>query len=578
MKPYSFTRKELLRLLAGLFFLPMIVVLSMPHVSWAKRPVSGTHGMVVSNHYLASEAGLRMLQKGGTAADAAVATAAVLGIVEPWFTNILGGGTWALHYDKKTGNVTALDGVAPAPTHATAEFFRNPDLPAYGMHQANVPGAWDGWILLLKKYGKLSLKDILAPAIELAETGIPADADFEEWNTRLKDEIATMPDTAAIYLKDGKPYKVGDIVYQKDLAKTYRELVRIEQRNLKKGRSSALQAASDYFYRGPIAKKIVDFSKKSGGLFELKDFENFHAEFATPVKVDYRGIEIYGCPPNSQGITQLLAMNILESYDLKNMKRNDPETIHLLSEAQKLAFADRYNYIGDPKFVKIPLEQLLSKEYAAAQRKRIDMNKAMEWPIPGGLASGDIGTTTFHIVDPKGNAMAVTTSIGANFLVVPGTGIVMNNRMRMFEIAEGNPNLVMPGKKVRHTSNPAMALKDGKVFMLWGATGADRQPQTQLWGFLNVVEWGMNPQESVDAGRIIINTFPNVSHPHAVTNNLELEPNKFSPEVVNALKAKGHKVVTRGTFATMNMIVVDPKTGLFVGGAESRSSAGVATW
>ncbi|MBI3016047.1 MAG: gamma-glutamyltransferase, partial [Candidatus Tectomicrobia bacterium] len=275
-----FSKRGIVRILLGLFVVSLILAFATTGISWAKRPVSGTHGMVVSNHYLASEAGLRILQKGGTVADAAVATAAVLGVVEPWFSNILGGGTWALHYDRKTGNVTALEGVGPAPTHATAEFFRNPDLAGYGMHQANVPGAWDGWMQLLKEFGKLSLKDILAPAIELAETGVPVDPDFVEWNARLKDEIATMPDTAAIYLKDGKPYKVGDIIYQKDMAKTYRELVEVERKNLGKGRKEALQAASDYFYRGPIARKIVDFSKRTGGLFELKDFESFHAEFA----------------------------------------------------------------------------------------------------------------------------------------------------------------------------------------------------------------------------------------------------------------------------------------------------------
>jgi gamma-glutamyltranspeptidase/glutathione hydrolase len=545
--------------------------------AWAKPPVSGTHAMVASNHYLASEAGKRMLEKGGTAADAAVATAAVLGVAEPWFSNILGGGTWALYYDKKTDKVRALDGVGYAPTHATAEFFRNPDLASYGVHQAILPGAWDGWILLLKEHGKLSLKEILAPAIELAENGVAVSPDFAGWNDRLKDEIATMPDTAAVYFKNGKPYKANEIIYQKDLAKTYRSLVAVEQKNLRKGRKAALQAASDYFYRGPIARKIVDFSKKNGGLFELKDFEKFHAQFLTPIQITYRGLVVYQCPPNSQGITQLLALNILEGYDLKKMKPNDPDAIHLVSEAQKLAFADRYYHIGDPAFVKIPLDRLLSKEYAAEQRKRIDMNKVMNWPIPSGLNT-DVGTTTFHIVDLNGNAIAVTTSLGSNFLVVPGTGIILNNRMPMFEIEEGNPNLVMPGKKVRHTSNPSMAFKDGKPFMLWGATGVDSQPQTQVWGFLNVVEWGMNPQESVDAGRIIITAFPATRFPHGVENELQLEPRRFPPDLVKALEAKGHKVVQRGTFGSSNMILRDPATGLLIGGAEPRSSASVATW
>jgi gamma-glutamyltranspeptidase/glutathione hydrolase len=539
--------------------------------------VSGNQYMVTASHPLAARAGARMLEQGGNAVDAAVATAAAIGVVEPWFSNILGGGTWALFYNAKEGKVLNLEAVGPAPTGATPEYYANLDLPAYGAHQANIPAAFDGWTLILARYGTKSLREVLAPAIELAEKGFPVGRDFVTQSTNSRDEISKYPSSARTYLKAGKPYQIGDMLVQKDLAATYKQLVQVEQDNLGRGRAQAIRAARDFFYAGPIMKALVKFSQENKGLFTEADFAKVQARFVEPIRISYRGLDVYQNAPNSQGITMLMALNILEGYDLKKMDPKSPETIHLITEAIKLAFADRHWYVGDPDFVKVPVDKLLSKEYAAAQRKRIDMQRAKEWPIPGGLEQFTKNTTTILVKDKDGNALSITTSIGSNWVVMGDTGIVINNRMPMFDIEAGLPNQVQPGKKVRHTSNPAMALKDGRPVLLWACSGVDTQPQVQVHGFLNVVEFGMNPLEAVSAPRVIQHSFP-VTRVRMASNILALEPGRFSAEVVEALKKKGHKTGAKAIFGNMNMIQLDPATGAILAGVDPRQEGYAVGW
>lgn len=539
--------------------------------------VPANQWMVTASHPLAARAGAMILERGGNAVDAAVATAAAIGVVEPWFSNILGGGTWALFYSTREKKVINLEAVGPAPTGATPEFYSNLDLPAYGVHQANIPAAFDGWTLILARYGTMRLRDVLMPAIELAEKGFPVGRDFVTQSTNARDDIAKYPSSAKIYLKDGKNYKIGEILIQKDLANTYKQLVKVEQENLNKGKANAIRAARDYFYKGPIMKALVKFSKENKGLFTEEDFTKVQARFVEPIKIKYRDIDVYQNAPNSQGITMLMALNILEGFDLKKMGSKNPETIHLITEAIKLAFADRHWYVGDPDFVKVPVDKLLSKEYAEAQRKRIDMSKAMEWPIKGGLEQFTKNTTTILVKDKFGNAMSITTSIGSNWVVMGDTGIVINNRMPMFDIAAGVPNQVQPGKKVRHTSNPAMALKDGKLLMLWACSGVDTQPQAQVTGFVNVVDFDMNPLEAVSAPRFINHSFP-VTRVRRASNILALEPGRFAPDIVETLKKKGHQISDRAIFGNMNMILIDTKTGALLAGVDPRQEGYAIGW
>jgi gamma-glutamyltranspeptidase/glutathione hydrolase len=536
---------------------------------------------VVSAHETATEAGIEILQAGGSAADAAVAVAATLSVVEPWFSNVLGGGTWALYYDATTGEVTSLDGVGPVGSLATVEDFGS-RASQPGMHQSIVPGAWDGWMLWLDRYGRLSLGDVLAPAIEAGRAGYEVGPAMNFWLDRLEGPILAWPDTAAIYAPEGEVLSTGDTVHQFDLADTLETLAGVYDANLDQGRSAALEAARDYVYRGPIADAFVAASDARGGYFVLDDFADFEAEIVDPIEVRYDGIRVLQNPPNSQGIVQLLALNILDGVDLSDLDPDDPDAVHWQAEALKLAFADRHYHVGDPDRIDVPVDALLSDAHADRQRARISLDEVLTWPIedvlpatasavrPSAAATGTAasdepvapefrpsGTTTFHVVDRDGNAAAVTTSLGAQFNVIGDTGIHVNNRMRFVALAEGDPNRLTPGYKVRHTSNPYMALRGGVPYILGGNTGADTQPQGQVQQFLSVAEFGLTAQEAVERPRFLTDAFPATIHPYGVGNTLRFEFG-FPFDTIEALSDRGHDVVVGpGIWGIANMLVLE---------------------
>ncbi len=530
----------------------------------------------VSSHYLATEAAETVLQDGGTAADAAFAMAAVLTVTEPWFSSILGGGTWALHYDAEADEVRALDGVAGAASGATAEFFADTDrYEEFGMHMANVPGAWAGWIEWLKEYGETGLDELMAPAIAAAEEGVPASESMELWLSQSVEDFRDWPDTAGIYLRNGEPARAGDMIHQPDAADTFRELVDAYEAERERGERAALEAAKDQFYRGPIAERIVGFSDEHGGLFELSDFTEFDdAGFREPISIDYHDLTVYQNPPNSQGITQLIALNILEGLDLGRHEAGSAEAVHLQVEAIKLAMADRNRHVADPDAVDVPVEQLLSDQHAEMQQARISMDSALDWPFEDVLAAGDDHhTTTFHVVDRYGNAAAVTTSLGAQFLVVGDTGVHINDRMRFMHYDPNDPNVTEPGKKVRHTSNPYMALRDGRPYLLGGNTGADFQAQGQVQQFVAVVEHGMSPAEAVEQPRFESRGFPATTYPFTAENDLGLEDG-VPAETREGLRQRGHALADDGVFGSANMIrILDPERGEIELGAEPREEA-----
>ncbi len=529
---------------------------------------------VVSSQELATRAGFEVLEAGGTAADAAVAVASALGVVEPWFSSPFGGGTWALYYDAETGEVTSLDGVGPTGSLATvADYSARVNLP--GIHNSNVPGAWDGWMLWLDRYGKLDLGDVLAPAIRLAREGYPVGSQMAFWLDRERSFILNdRPETAAIYAPGGRLIGQGETIFQHDMANTFESLVAAYDGKAEEGRSEAIQAARDHYYRGPLAEAIVEHSDRNGGYLTIDDFNDFEAQIIDPVSIRYDDrITVFQNPPNSQGMTMLLALNIIKGDDILTLGPDNVDSVHLQAEAIKLAFADRYHHIGDPERVNVPIDELLSDEYAASQRVRIDMGRAMSWPIVSGLDPIDeeSNTTTFHITDRYGNAAAVTTSLGAQFLVIGDTGIHMNNRMRMISLAEGDPNRLTPGYKVRHTSNPYMALLDGKPYILGGNTGVDTQPQGQMQQFLHVAEFGLTAQEAIDRPRFISTSFPAGSHPYSVDNILHMESG-FRSGLAGDLRARGHNIsIGTGVAGVANMLVISPNGSDVQIGAESRS-------
>ncbi|WP_049926873.1 gamma-glutamyltransferase family protein [Halopiger goleimassiliensis] len=524
---------------------------------------------VVSQHSLATDAGLEILEAGGSAADAAVAVACALSVVEPWFSSALGGGTWALYYDADSGEVTSLDGVGPIGSEASVEDYEARADEA-GMHQSIVPGAWDGWMLWLREYGELDLETVLEPAITLAREGYPASPGMASWLETESEELEVRPDAQAIYAPDGDLLEEGDTVYQHDMADTFEALADAYEERSEEGREEAIQAARDHFYRGPIAEAIVDFSDERDGYLTLEDFHEFEAEIVDPIAIDWNeDVRVYQNPPNSQGITQLLALNVLKGFDLEQYDPDDPDAIHLQAEALKLAFADRHYHVGDPDRVDVPVDDLLDDEYAAAQRDRIETDEAMAWPIDSGLEGESAAhTTTFHVVDAAGNAAAVTTSLGAQFQVVGDTGIHINNRMRMVALEEDDPNRLTPGSKVRHTSNPYMATREGEPYVLGGNTGVDTQPQGQTQQFVNVVAFGLDAQAAIDSPRFETTAFPSTQYPYEVENALEME-REFPDEVVADLEERGHDVDLGRSFGTANAIVVDEDGSLDVG-SESR--------
>lgn len=539
-------------------------------------------GTVVSQHHLATEAGLEVLEEGGTAADAAIAVACGLSVVEPWFSSALGGGTWALYYDADSEEVTSVDGVGPVGSDATVEDFEE-RAEEDGMHQAVVPGAWDGWMLWLEEYGALDLEEVLSPAITLAREGYPVSEEMAGWLEDESAQIEDRPDAAEIYMPDGDLLEEDETVSQEAMAETFESLVDAYDDEREEGRPEAVQAARDYFYRGPIAEQIVEFSEEGDGYLTDEDFEAFEAELVDPISIEYdEEIDVYQNPPNSQGITQLLALAILREYDVSDLEPDDADAVHLQAEAIKLAFADRYYHVGDPERVDVPVEELLEEEYAAAQSDRIDIDEAMEWPIDSELEDsnslsstfasvGDADhTTTFHVVDEDGNAAAVTTSLGAQFLVVGETGIHINNRMRMLSLEDENPNRVTPGYKVRHTSNPYLALRDGDPYILGGNTGVDTQPQGQTQQFLNVVEFGLDAQDAVSHPRFVSTAFPATDVPYDAENTLEIE-SSYPSDVLDDLEDRGHDVVDAPSVGTATMLVLEDGDAPQIG-AEPRIS------
>src|SRR5579871_1116429 len=561
------------------------------------RPtVVAQHGMVASGHPLASEAGMRILKAGGNAIDAAIATWAVQGEVEPGMTG-LGADMFILYYEAKSGTVKFINATGYAAQAATIDFYQSKGgIPDEGPLSMSVPGAVGGAAYAVKTYGTKPLADVLAPAIEIADGGFPITEALAGQLTSGRAKLAKYPSTMKIWFRDGKPLGMGDIVKNPDLAKTLRAIA---------------ANGSDPFYRGAIARNTAAFLKANGGIISEQDLADYQPFEDAPVHVTYRGADVYECPPNSQGFVMLEALNILEGYDLKAMGRNSVPYLHAVTEALKLSFADRNAYVGDPKFVPpIPMAQLLSKEYAAVRRTQIDPNHAIVGePAPGDprgmrattapqayaspLAAptevrafdpnGILNLTTYlAVVDKDHNMVSITSSLLSGFgsgVVVDGGGFFMNDRMRYFYLDPKDVNALQPRKRTRQTINPAMALKNGKPWIAFGTPGSDTQPQTQLQFFLNVAEFGLNVQEALEQPAVISNSFRDSYQPHDVKGKL-LTPALLPQSVKDALAAKGHQLDIRNVkgVGSVKAILIDPRTGALMGGVSPTGDSYVIAW
>jgi gamma-glutamyltranspeptidase / glutathione hydrolase len=524
-----------------------------PLVKPGRSVVRSQHAMVASSQPLASQVGLDVLKRGGNAVDAAIAMAAMLNVTEPMMTGI-GGDAFMLVYWSRTKELKGLNASGRAPSALSLDYFakRNiTQMPEFGMESITVPGAFDGWVTLLEKYGTMKLADLLGPAIECAENGFPVmEKTAEDWNAEVT-KLKKSPAAAANYLVDGRAPRPGETFRQPNLARTLRTLA---------------LGGRDAFYKGEIAKAIAEYCEKNGGFISLADMAAQKSEWVEPISTNYRGYTVYEIPPNGQGLTALLTLNILEGFNLAALSRQPVRYYHTLIEATKLAFADRNRYIADPAFSKVPVVELLSKDYAARRRALINPNKAIASPRPGEFNLGS-DTTYFTIVDKDGNAVSFINSLFDSFgsgIVAGDTGIVLQNRGSSFSLDRTHPNHLEPGKRPFHTIIPAMVFKDNKLFMSFGVMGGGIQPQGHVQVLVNIIDLGMGLQQAIDSPR----------YRYMSGRDVLLE-DEIGATVINRLLALGHRRasppgVLRSSMGGGQAIMIDPVNKTLMGASDQR--------
>ena len=615
----------------------VIINVSFPaHADTFRPVVRGKRGVVAGGHPLSVEAGMRILQDGGNAVDAGVATVLAASVIE--FSHFSFGGEVPILIKLKGREVAVVEGMGQAPKKATREFFlnraksmetdsasadpsraqprpmemavmagRKPGMiPSTGPLSATVPAVLDACVTALDQFGTKTLAEVMQPAIELAD-GFPIDELRVQYITTRSSVFSQWPDAKRVFLPNGQIPKVGDLFVQADLARTLREIVRAERLGAKGTRNSrhaGLMSARDYFYKGPIAKRIGSYMEANGGLIAAGDFAIFKAAVGQPVQTNYRGYTVYKAGFWTQGPAFIETLNLLEGFDLKAMDHNSSTYIHTLAEAMKLALADRDRYYGDPNFVKIPTNELLSKPYATLRRQLIDPRRASLAQIPGDplnmkpiLATSmpTIGrasqvplierandTTCVNVIDKEGNLFSATPSGAWLPAVVAGdTGVLMGQRLQSALLDPNSPNVVAPGKRPRITLTPTLVLKDGVPAMVLSTPGGDNQDQALLQVFLNIVEFGMNPQEAVEAARFDTQHYVSSFDDHEfLPGSLNLE-SRIEIRIIKELGALGHKTKVQtawGTLSSPTVIVFDSRTGVAAAGADPRRGRYAVAW
>jgi gamma-glutamyltranspeptidase / glutathione hydrolase len=529
--------------------------------AWFGGPTAGrsvvraTQAMVATSQPLASQVGVDILKRGGNAVDAAIAVAAMLNVTEPNMTGI-GGDCFAMIYTAKNKKLEALNASGRCPRALTLAHFMSKDItqmPLTGMETITVPGAFDGWLTLLEKYGSMKLGDLMAPAISYAENGFPVmekiSADWEPEVGKLKKDAAA----SATYLVNGGAPAPGTVFTQKNLARTFRTLV-------KGGREA--------YYHGEIAKAIVDYCQKNGGFLAMEDFAAQKSNWVEPIATTYRDHQLYELPPNNQGLTALIILNILEGLDIKGMRGDAVQYYHTLVEATKIAFADRNRFIADPAFAKIPVKELISKEYAAKRRALINPKRAIDPPAYGDVQMGS-DTTYFTVVDKDRNAVSFINSLFNSFgsgIVAGETGIMLHNRGSGFSLDPNHPNKLEPGKRPFHTLIPAMVFKNDKLLMSYGVMGGDIQAQGHSQVLVNLVDREMNLQQAIDAPRI-----------RYISGKGVMLEDTLPSEVITGLVERGHERVLppagikhRALMGGGQAIMIDPESGALSGASDPR--------
>lgn len=521
------------------------------------RPLlMGARWMITADHPLAAQAGAAVLEEGGNAVDAAIAANLVMTTVRPHMCGI-GGDLFALIHMASTGTFEALNASGRAPAKATLEAYRDRGLetiPEAGILTWTVPGAIAGWQAALDRHGTMGLDTLLGRAIDYAQGGFPVYQELVSFMEERKLLLQKNKAAASTFYPGGRTPRVGQLIIQPKLAESYRRLA---------------EGGPGAFYQGPLGEALVRFSQAEGGFFDMDDLGAHQVTWESPITTDYRGYIIASQPPNSQGIALLMQTNILESVDLSRYAIDSPELVHHMVEAKKLSFADRDQYVCDPAFHPVPVEEMLSKTQAAQRARLIDPDRAAETFPPRDFTRGGEDTIYLTVVDSEGNAVALIQSLYEAFgscVMVPETGMLLHNRGRGFTLDPDHPNRLEPHKRPYHTLHPAMILKDGRPYMVLGTPGADGQTQTNIQLIVDMLDFGADPQEANEAPRWRSNP----------DGSLMIE-SRFPAKTLDDLKAKGHQLQVLDDWATImgssQTILVDPETGVLKAGADPRRQA-----
>jgi len=529
----------------------------------SRSEVIGQNGMVATSHPLATQIGLDVLKKGGTAIDAAIAANIALGLMEPT-GNGIGGDLFAIVWDAQSKQLYGLNASGPAPKNISIDYFKAQNLtkiPSYGPLPVTVPGAVDGWVKLHEKFGNQAFSSLFKPTIDYALNGFPVTETIAYYLANSVSRFKDYPNFKEVWLKNGKTPAKGEIFKNPQLAKTLQTIA-------DKGRAG--------FYEGEIAHTMANFIQSQGGFLSYEDLSSFHSEWTPPVSSNYIGYDVWELPPNGQGIAALQILNILENYDLKKMGLYSSEYIHLFTEAKKLAFADRAKYYADPHFSKIPVKELISKDYANDRAKNINLMEAALTDEPGILKDGD--TIYLTAADQYGNMISLIQSnyrgMGSG-MMAPGLGFMMQDRGELFSLQPTHKNALIGGKRPFQTIIPAFVTKDGKPYMSFGVMGGATQPQAHAQIIINMVDFGMNLQEAGDAPRIV---HSGSSQP---TDEIMLDGGSLSLEkgfglkIEKELEKLGHKIkYEKGIFGGYQAIML--KEDVYYGASESRKDGQAA--
>jgi gamma-glutamyltranspeptidase/glutathione hydrolase len=540
-------------------------VTGLPHAS--RSEVIAPQGMAATSQPLATQIALDILKAGGTAVDAAIAANAALGLMEPTGCGI-GGDLFAIVWNAEDRELTGLNASGRAPAAMTIEYFRENGIeaiPPLGPLPVSVPGAVDGWYELHGRYGRLSMAEILAPAIRYAREGFPVSEVIAYYMGRNKRHVAEYPGFAETYMPDGDTPKKGEIFRNPRLAKTYEMIA---------------EGGRDVFYKGEIARIIDAFMAEQGGLMRYEDLASHRSEWITPVSTNYRGWDVYELPPNGQGIAALQILNILEDYDIRSMGFGSAEYIHLLVEAKKLAYEDRAKFYADMDFTDVPVDWLISKDYADERRKLISMTKASK-SLPAGDAKLETGDTIYlTVADKDGNMVSLIQSNyrGMGSGMIPGDlGFMLQDRAELFSLDPEHANALQPGKRPFHTIIPAFVMKDGEPLMSFGVMGGSMQPQGHVQIIVNMLDFGMNLQEAGDAARVRHGGSSQPTGEVMADGGTVYLEQGFSEETRKALEELGHTLGgSDGSFGGYQAILRDQQEGVYYGASEVRKDGQAA--